>query len=721
MARVLVLMLFCCIAATHLPGASYFGPADEGWKQYPETGKKIGKIWLQGFEDFAVGHYYLAVPTDYTPHRPHPVVFVLHGGPGRADEHIRTWANRLRERGAIAVFPQCIIDNDSQVLRWNRPQCGVYLLRILRDVSKHYNIDTRRVSLLGHSMGGGGAWALGGAMDEFWSCVSPHAGWYTNLTAGAVPASALSDMPVFLAHGTADSSVPINKGADGVWDALQATGNEHIRYERLVGDEHSEIYNKYRDRDESWLDDCADWCLSHSLDAEPTQADAVNQVLTYSADYYNKEYQYIRTPIGTPINYAPAGVAAHYPTWTEDAAASSTEVEVGEGVTFTADGDDQDSTEGLIDQPVFILWQWQLDSDDTVSGSFWGRSVVHRFPQSGTYTVLAIPMDDSGNMAVRRDANGTPIAWDAQALSITVGEPDDTPVVSVEASDAVAAEGGDSGTFRFTRSGDTSMALPVVVSLGGSVTLKNDVPSGVRSNLTGLSFAVGEDTVDVEVTPTDDSDAESIEVFGVDIMPGQGYILGEQRSAGIRFTDNDVTSGLPLVSVVAIEPDITEWTTPGILRLTRQGSTVGDLTVTIDTGGDATQGVDYRLDDTYVIPDGQAAIDIEIPALFDNTSEGDESLVVLLDLEEDDEEDPDYRIGDVTYTAFTIHDHATIGALRRVRLRVSAGGNGLAVETRMVPDAGDATAGDDDTLTFPDYPAVGTVAITILAAIAGAS
>ena len=97
-----------------------------------------------------------------------PLIVYLHGGSGRGDD-----INKLTQNGfcmwvsegkfddvpAYTVFPQLA---DKYKAGWSANQTGVQ--KLIENLVKTYKIDTDRISLVGHSMGGTGTLAVASAL-----------------------------------------------------------------------------------------------------------------------------------------------------------------------------------------------------------------------------------------------------------------------------------------------------------------------------------------------------------------------------------------------------------------------------------------------------------------------------------------------------------------------------------------------------------------------------
>jgi predicted esterase len=75
--------------------------------------------------------------------------------------------------GMIHVFPTVIQKDDSA---WNTEREEQYVLAILEDLKRTFTVDTNRVYLAGHSMGGYGTWSIGPRHADVFAALSPQAG-----------------------------------------------------------------------------------------------------------------------------------------------------------------------------------------------------------------------------------------------------------------------------------------------------------------------------------------------------------------------------------------------------------------------------------------------------------------------------------------------------------------------------------------------------------------
>jgi acetyl esterase/lipase len=125
--------------------------------------------------------YYVQLPPEYDPHRKYPAILTLHGGGTTPQMQIDWWAGppakdgvrlgHATRNGYIVIAPA-----------WGKPQQATYnfsaeehaaVLNTLRDACRKFSIDTDRVFISGHSMGGDAAWDIGLAHPDLWAGMIP--------------------------------------------------------------------------------------------------------------------------------------------------------------------------------------------------------------------------------------------------------------------------------------------------------------------------------------------------------------------------------------------------------------------------------------------------------------------------------------------------------------------------------------------------------------------
>jgi hypothetical protein len=203
-----------------------------------------------------------------------------------------------------------------------------------------------------------------------------------------------------------------------------------------------------------------------------------------------------------------------------------------------------------------------------------------------------------------------------------------TPLVTVQALDQAASEAGvDTGTFRFTRTGDLADLLNVRYTVTGSAT--NDGTTDFAPFLNNdIAFAPGQSTVDVVITAVNDGLVEGTETVTVTLLDQPLYDLGASVTATVSITDPPI----PVVTVVVIDADASEvGLDPGAFRFTRTGDVTAPQTILYSRAGTAVNSTDYvNIGSSITFPAGQATVDRFIVPVNDAAVEGPETVTLTL-------------------------------------------------------------------------------------------
>lgn len=192
--------------------------------------------------------YAVYVPPDYNPDHPWPLILFLHGmgergndGISQTQQGIGTAIEKFPERfPCIVVMPQCPGD-----LWWHRA-FGLIDAAFNKTLAE-YNTDPDRTYLTGLSMGGFGTWVYGAKHTDRFAALIPICGG-GNLE----DVKALTRVPIWVFHGDADTTVPVDRSRTMV-DAIKKAGGD-IRYTEYPGVGHNSWDNAYRDPETiKWL------------------------------------------------------------------------------------------------------------------------------------------------------------------------------------------------------------------------------------------------------------------------------------------------------------------------------------------------------------------------------------------------------------------------------------------------------------------------------------
>ena len=175
--------------------------------------------------------YGLSVPNDYDASRPRPLVLALHpggSGPYYGDGFMRSiFAPGLRELGPIVIAP------DVPGRAWTEPRSEQAVMALVTSIIGEFAIDTRRVVVVGFSMGGAGTWYLSARHPNRFTAAIVMAGRTEE------PVATLARIPTYVIHSRDDEVVPFGQAEERA-RALEKLGRP-IRFDALSGVSHYEM------------------------------------------------------------------------------------------------------------------------------------------------------------------------------------------------------------------------------------------------------------------------------------------------------------------------------------------------------------------------------------------------------------------------------------------------------------------------------------------------
>ena len=125
--------------------------------------------------------YLVQLPPAYDPYRRYPTILTLNGSGTTPEKQVDWWAGswtaggwragQASRYGYIVVAPAWAAEHQKKYQYSAREHAAV--LNCLRDACRRFSIDTDRVFLAGHSMGGDAAWDIGIAHPDLWAGVIP--------------------------------------------------------------------------------------------------------------------------------------------------------------------------------------------------------------------------------------------------------------------------------------------------------------------------------------------------------------------------------------------------------------------------------------------------------------------------------------------------------------------------------------------------------------------
>ncbi|MFC1499161.1 Ig-like domain-containing protein [Verrucomicrobiota bacterium] len=246
--------------------------------------------------------------------------------------------------------------------------------------------------------------------------------------------------------------------------------------------------------------------------------------------------------------------------------------------------------------------------------------------------------------------------WQSSALNHH-GDPGlilitDTPdYVGISEGNAVIAEGGaQSGSVIISRA-DTQGALDVNYQLSGSATHSDDYTSAYAVTSGVASFADGVADVQIDITPVDDSDAETNENVVITLGIGERYFITGQNSATVTIIDDD-NSTLPVFNLSVIDGDSAEGGDTAMLELVRGANSSGTVTVNLARTAGTAEIADYNNADvsSVVFADSEMSVQVEVVPTDDLFVEGTEWLELSV------VPDASYTVGPASSVTVNIED-----------------------------------------------------------------
>lgn len=243
--------LFALAALSLLPPAGTTQPPGKGVKKSapPRIEKKTYEFKEAG-KDM---EYALFVPSTYDKDKKAPLIVALHGLGGTpqgilryagftdlAEKHGYVLAAPMgyNERGWYGARP--LVKGKAGEPKNLAELSEKDVMTVLDIVRKDYSIDPDRVYLLGHSMGGGGAFHLGIKYPDVWAALAPIA---PAVSRPAADVEKIKHIPVILVQGDKDELVRVERVRPWA-EQMKKLGMTH-EYIEVAGGDHVSIAGKH--------------------------------------------------------------------------------------------------------------------------------------------------------------------------------------------------------------------------------------------------------------------------------------------------------------------------------------------------------------------------------------------------------------------------------------------------------------------------------------------
>jgi poly(3-hydroxybutyrate) depolymerase len=200
----------------------------------------VGMAYRSSFDGKLVP-YRIYLPTNYDKSKKYPLVVLLHGAGGDETNFLEAyghlWPKLAEQRGYILASV-----NGRGPLSGYRKETGGEqdVLDVLDLMKSHFSIDASRVYLGGHSMGGGGTWAIGLKYPDRFAGLIPIAGSSAMLAPGLEAGlKAGKRIPVMMVCGVKDALVPV-AGCRAIAEKAKAL-NAPVKYAEYAEGDHLSV------------------------------------------------------------------------------------------------------------------------------------------------------------------------------------------------------------------------------------------------------------------------------------------------------------------------------------------------------------------------------------------------------------------------------------------------------------------------------------------------
>ncbi len=203
---------------------------------------------VAGLPGGAAVNYLVQLPPEYDPYRRYPAIVTLSGGGTTPTQQINWWAgepnaNGLRlgqasRHGYITIAPDWT--KKGQVAYQYDAREHATVLAVLRDACRRFSVDSDRVFLTGHSIGGDAAWDIGISHPDVWAGVIPVTASADRYVAHYWPNA--KHVPMYFVGGELDGDTMIRNARD--LDRYMTKPGFNVTVVEYLGRGHEHFYDE---------------------------------------------------------------------------------------------------------------------------------------------------------------------------------------------------------------------------------------------------------------------------------------------------------------------------------------------------------------------------------------------------------------------------------------------------------------------------------------------
>lgn len=164
----------------------------------------------------------------------YPVIVSLHGAGGKGtnnNKQLKDWNRQLTDGQRRKKFPCYVVAPQAAEL-WN----AEHLKKIKALLKELPSVDLDRIYVMGHSMGGHGAYIFIQLDPGYFAAAAPSAGSGLKRTEKFISPEKIVDVPIWAFHGDKDGVCPIAKDQEVLAEMKKLRGN--MKLTTWAGDSH---------------------------------------------------------------------------------------------------------------------------------------------------------------------------------------------------------------------------------------------------------------------------------------------------------------------------------------------------------------------------------------------------------------------------------------------------------------------------------------------------